>query len=374
MSSDDEDFSDGDAPPPLDDLSEQVQAIRDHRTGGKGSKSESETKEEARLKRRMTGEALLKIGQLEAGELVGIHNLKSAKGKTMNGKTAKIVSYSSEAERYVIQVSGGKKMRIRPGNLQVLLDERDRTEFQGRIRAGFLEGKNLSSGAAESSGDSSMPFVSKADTSRLHIPEVQASMAKDKKNKKWVTPELMKHLGKNKTLVDGMKDPRMVRAIREFSEKPKEALKKYQNDEKIVAFFKAFMQQTKGFNDALKGVRDSMKPAEKKAVAAAAAGARGAVGRAAGAGSGGGASGVLQQPIDRGDSMQFSTQDGGGRTVSKATLQQWMSNPYIRQVLGKPETAQMIAHCRSDPNAFAKYKDTPEMKILVRAGIIMPPS
>jgi len=242
-----------------------------------------------------------------------------------------------------------------------------------------------------------MPFVSASsgDTKGLRIPEVQNAMGSGESRASWVTPELVQHLTKNPTLAKGIKDPMLIKAIQEFSVNPREALKKYQNDEKVLKFLQAFMQQTAGFNDALKGLKEqkgynnknessskknNIKENTKKTMPKVVPldeldeaqhknkkitkQNKAILNKSA----------PISRPVDRGDSLEFSTSDGSGRSVSKHTLQDWMSNPYIRQALEKPATSMMIQHLRTDPSAFGRYRGNKDLEILIRAGIIIVPA
>ncbi|GAB5359157.1 hypothetical protein AAMO2058_000520600 [Amorphochlora amoebiformis] len=355
-----------DGPPPLDDLSEQVEALKAHRSGkggrisaGKCFDSKSETVEEKELKRRMMGEALLKAGRLDPGEKVRIFGLESTSGKKLNGQIVKITSFNGEADRYVVALKSGKKVRVRPSNLRILADETIENQFDS-IQAGFLEKKSLTSKKIEKKTPDSdaLPFVTKSDgDATLRIPEVQTTMKKSS----WVTPELLQRLGKNKTLAKGMTDPELTRAIQEFSSNPKGAMAKYAHNKKVMDFLQEFIKETASFNDALKNTNKGKKPstqtkAKKKAPSTNPK-----------------TIAPMTRPIDQGDSMQFSTGDGKLRNVSKETLGEWMSNPYIRRALEKPQTSAMIQHLRADPSAFSRYQNNPDLQILIRAGILMPP-
>mmetsp|Transcript_39129 Transcript_39129/g.62695 ORF Transcript_39129/g.62695 Transcript_39129/m.62695 type:complete len:416 (-) Transcript_39129:126-1373(-) len=396
----DDDDDDDEGPPPLEDLSQQVKAIRDHCGNVKQQRAAAvaeETPEEREMKRRMVGEALLQSGQLDPEETVKIVGLASASGKKLNGHLGSVVSFLHEAGRYIVSLNyegRTKKVRIKPENLRIPEGSgkssggTDNTPHPStsnfeNIKAGFLEGKRVKSSTEnkDTAEEDNLPYVSSGgDASNgLRIPQVQSAMSGGKADTKWVTPKLLKHLSKNKTLVEGMRDPQLAMAIQEFSENPKEALKKHGGNKKVMDFMQAFMQQTAGFNDALSNLKKKQQQQEKKQPKArkqplieelpssdAVVPARSAVQRAK-------APAPMTRPIEKGNKLEFSTQDGGVRSVSKETVAEWMSNPIIRQVLSKPETNQMMAHLRSDPNAFKRYAANPDLQVLIRAGIIVPP-
>eukprot|EP00736_Rhodelphis_marinus_P003890 Rmarinus@m.19846 len=117
------------------------------------------------------------------------------------------------------------------------------------MRKGFLtaapktKSKTSKKGTSDSKTTDALPMISaKAETNKedpLRFKEVQDALKSSQKE--WLNDDLLKSLSQNQAILQGMANPRLQKALEEFQSNPREAAAKYQNDNEVMDYMRAFM-------------------------------------------------------------------------------------------------------------------------------------
>jgi hypothetical protein len=187
-----------------------------------------------------------------------------------------------------------------------------------------------------------MPYVKGAGSRKanakesLQMPEVQEALKDLKEDKSWMTTDFLSKIMTDPYFVNALKDPRLVAAMSEIAEDPQAAMKKYSGNVELETFIRKFMGlMGTQLTDLATTKEAEQKEAERKA---------------------------------KGPMVQF-----GEREVPQADLNRWMSDPRIRAVLDDPRTGQMLNLIQKDERNFEKFRNMPQMQMLLREGVIMTP-
>lgn len=202
-------------------------------------------------------------------------------------------------------------------------------------------------------GNKDIPFIradpekmkrSKEDS--LRMPEVVEALKETAKDTSWMDENFVGKLTSDPFMVKALSDPRVQIAMKELAEDPKKAMAKYAGNPHFETFIKKYLaimgQHFENLGEK-EAQRKNMKPPPTKE--------------------------EVQAALQKGKGeVEF-----GDRKVEAKTLQDWMRNPQIMQVLNDPQTLNMIQEIKSDETAWEKYKKLPSFRLLVEAGILMKP-
>ena len=62
------------------------------------------------------------------------------------------------------------------------------------------------------------------------------------------------------------------------------------------------------------------------------------------------------------------------RVITEDQKRKWMSDPALLSILSDPFTIQMISELTQNPSNYKKYESTPQLKALIKAGIVQNPN
>jgi hypothetical protein len=197
--------------------------------------------------------------------------------------------------------------------------------------------------------EADMPFIKGAGSHQanakesLQMPEVQAALQDLKEDKSWMTGGFLQKIMTDPYFVNALKDPRLVTAMSEIAADPQAAMKKYSGNVELETFIRKFMglmgTQLTDMGEA-KEKEQKAKEAEQK----------------------------VAERKAKGPMVQF-----GEREVPQADLNRWMSDPRIRQVLDDPRTGQMLNLIGQDERNFEKFRNMPQMQVLLKEGVVLTP-
>jgi len=185
----------------------------------------------------------------------------------------------------------------------------------------------------------------------LRLPEVQEAVNSMKASlsdtKTWLNEDMLQKVASNPRLAAGLQNPRLLKAMGEIQANPKLAKEKYGQDREIAEFYKSFMEL---MGNHLSGLAEAEEKQSKKAQQKAEPDVQ------------------IQQR-----SMSHSGPSLGGRSVDPAAVQRWMSDPQIVAALNDENTSKMLSVIQSDSSAFLRLISHPNIRTLVKAGILAIP-
>lgn len=179
------------------------------------------------------------------------------------------------------------------------------------------------------------PIIKPRSVDSFRFAEVQQAMEAVKRDTSWLNEALLNKLSQDPFLSKALQDPRVSEAMRELAQDPQAAMKKYSSEPQLAQLLKKFMGVMGAHLEEL-GVSSALPPSSLPSPS---------------------------QPVP----LQQE------RQVSEGQMQRWMADPKIRAALDDEKTQAMLAAIKADGAAYKTYRNTPQLRILVAAGILLVP-
>ena len=267
------------------------------------------------------------------GARVKISGLKAAQ---YNGLVGKVRGLPEEANgRVAINITfngAAKSLALQQANLTVL-------PKAAKVKPAAAAPVATPSPAVAAKED--LPFVKGsmgADTKdSLRMPEVQSALNEIANDQSWLTGDFLNGIMSDPYFSKALKDPRLVMAMNEIAADPNAAKRKYAGNKELEEFIRKFMGLMGNQYSKIAELQQEEKAKEEKK--------------------------------KLGPTVQF-----GQREVLQSDLNRWMSDPRIRGVLEDPRTGHMLNLIQQDERNFEKYMNMPQMKLLLKEGVIETPA